>query len=73
MVQAHLHQSISDQALPLRPRRGLWRSVMALIATWQSRAQQRRELLDADPRILRDLGLSKAEVTAEAIKPFWRA
>jgi len=73
MARANLHQSTSGQALPVASPRGLWRGFIALIVTWQSRAQQRRELLDADSRVLRDLGLSKAEVAAEASKPFWRA
>ena len=73
MARANLHQSTSGQALPVASPRGLWRRFIALIVTWQSRAQQRRELLDADSRVLRDLGLSKAEVAAEASKPFWRA
>jgi len=73
MAQTNLHQSTSGRALPLPPARRLWRGFITLIAIWQNRAQQRRELLEADSRILRDLGLSKAEVAAEAAKPFWRA
>lgn len=72
MAPADLHQSTSEQALPLAQTRGLWRSFAALVATWQSRAKQRRELQEMEPRILRDLGLSKAEAASESAKPLWR-
>jgi uncharacterized protein YjiS (DUF1127 family) len=72
MAQANLHQSTSGQTLPRAHIRGLWRAIAILIATWQSRAQQRRELLGLEPWALRDLGISRAEAAAEAAKPFWR-
>ena len=72
MAQVNLHQSISGQALPRPHARGLWRAITALVATWQSRAQQRRELLEMEPWVLRDLGISRVEAASEAAKPFWR-
>ncbi len=72
MASANLHQSTSDPPLPLAQAGGLWRGLVALIATWQSRAKQRRELKEMEPWVLRDLGLSKAEAASEAAKPFWR-
>ena len=38
---------------------------------WMQRSQQRRQLRELDDRALRDIGLSRAEVNAEADKPFW--
>ena len=73
MAQANLHQSTSGQTLALSPTRTLWRSFVAVIAMWQTRAKQRRELLEMEPWVLRDLGLSKADAAAESAKPFWRA
>ncbi len=73
MAQTNLHQSTSGQALPVASPRGLWRSLIALITTWQTRAQQRRELVEMEPWVLRDLGLSKTDAAAESAKPFWRA
>jgi uncharacterized protein YjiS (DUF1127 family) len=32
----------------------------------------RRRLLNLDDRMLRDVGISRAEVHGEAAKPFWR-
>ncbi len=40
---------------------------------WQRRAHERHALAHLDDRILRDLGLSRAEVAWESRKPFWRA
>jgi uncharacterized protein YjiS (DUF1127 family) len=40
---------------------------------WQHRANERHALAHLDDRILRDLGLNRAEVAWESRKPFWRA
>ena len=40
---------------------------------WQRRANQRHALAQLDDRMLRDLGLSRADVVLESRKPFWRA
>lgn len=36
------------------------------------RRKQRRELANLDDRLLRDIGISRAEAAREAAKPFWR-
>jgi len=48
---------------------GLWR----LLIVWNGRWQDREQLREMDPRILRDIGLSRRDVEREASKPFWRA
>ncbi len=40
---------------------------------WQRRANERHALAHLDDRILRDLGLNRAEVAWESRKPFWHA
>ncbi len=40
---------------------------------WQRRANERHALAHLDDRILRDLGLNRAEIAWESRKPFWRA
>jgi uncharacterized protein YjiS (DUF1127 family) len=40
--------------------------------TWQERAAQRAHLSALEDRILRDIGLSRADVDHETSKPFWR-
>jgi uncharacterized protein YjiS (DUF1127 family) len=43
-----------------------------MILTWHERARQRRQLQGLGDRMLKDLGLDRADVEAEAAKPFWR-
>jgi uncharacterized protein YjiS (DUF1127 family) len=50
---------------------GLWRAV-DLLLTWQHRARDRRQLQTLSDHMLRDIGLTRADVFAEASKPFWR-
>jgi uncharacterized protein YjiS (DUF1127 family) len=44
-----------------------------LLLTWYERSRQRRQLLALSTHMLRDIGLSRADVEGEAGKPFWRA
>jgi uncharacterized protein YjiS (DUF1127 family) len=39
---------------------------------WRRRAHDRRELARLDDLMLQDIGLSRAEATYLANKPFWR-
>ena len=40
---------------------------------WLQRRRERQQLLDLDERLLRDIGLSRAEAEREAAKPIWMA
>ncbi|MDP6346327.1 MAG: DUF1127 domain-containing protein [Alphaproteobacteria bacterium] len=40
---------------------------------WQARAEQRYRLVEMSNHELNDIGLDRAQVLAEAGKPFWRA
>ncbi|MFZ1431527.1 MAG: DUF1127 domain-containing protein [Geminicoccaceae bacterium] len=47
----------------------------SLFATWRARRRERQELrrlLRMAPYLLVDIGLTPAQVAAEADKPFWR-
>ena len=46
------------------------RLVLALLR-WQELAQQRRRLLSLDDRMLKDIGISRADATQEGTRPFW--
>jgi uncharacterized protein YjiS (DUF1127 family) len=48
-------------------------SAMDTVLDWQDRARQRHNLLEMDDHLLRDIGLSRADLENEATKPFWRA
>jgi uncharacterized protein YjiS (DUF1127 family) len=39
---------------------------------WYDRSRERRALLSLDDHMLRDVGLSRAEISNEASKPFWQ-
>ena len=43
-----------------------------LLLIWQQRARDRRQLESLSDHVLRDIGLTRADVYAEASKPFWR-
>jgi uncharacterized protein YjiS (DUF1127 family) len=43
-----------------------------LLLIWHQRARQRRQLQTLSDHMLRDLGLTRADVLAESSKPFWR-
>lgn len=55
-------------------RRSLQRaaSLVDIIRQWQKRASDRALLRGLNAYDLRDLGLTRADVLAEADKPFWR-
>ena len=42
------------------------------VAVWARRRRQRLRLKDLDDRILKDIGVSRAEADREMRKPFWR-
>lgn len=43
-----------------------------LVQAWQERARQRRHLSELSDTMLKDLGLTRADVMIESSKPFWR-
>jgi uncharacterized protein YjiS (DUF1127 family) len=42
-----------------------------LVFEWRSRASERHVLRSLDDRMLRDVGLSRADIERELRKPFW--
>lgn len=58
---------------PTKVGRGLVVRFFDQAFTWLERSRQRRHLGELDDRLLRDIGLSRAEVEHEVAQPFWRA
>jgi uncharacterized protein YjiS (DUF1127 family) len=44
-----------------------------ILLQWHERARQRYDLAELSDHVLKDLGLSRADVEGEVRKPFWRA
>ena len=64
--------SVIDRAVILGAR--LWedlKSLSVLVVAWQGRARERNKLASLDDRMLRDVGLSRADTEKEWRKPFW--
>lgn len=49
------------------------RAAILRIVLWHERSRQRRHLMLLDDRLLKDMGLTRADIEAEFEKPFWRA
>ena len=45
--------------------------VLATVLEWQERARQRYRLAELDDRMLKDIGLTRADVANEVSKSFW--
>lgn len=46
-------------------------SLLKRLATWRRVAIERRRLLDLDPRLLADMGVTREDALHEASRPFW--
>jgi uncharacterized protein YjiS (DUF1127 family) len=45
---------------------------MRVIGLWLQRRRSRRVLAGCDDRLLRDVGITRAQAAREAARPFWR-
>lgn len=45
---------------------------LSRLVGWSERARQRRGLMLLDDRMLKDIGLSRADALREYVKPFWQ-
>lgn len=49
-----------------------WRAMQERLARWRILAEQRRQLARFDDRMLKDIGLSRADAHQETRKWFWQ-
>ena len=66
--------SLAGAAAPRRQRRPgpIAMLLLDLLSTWLQRARDRRALHGLDDGMLKDIGLTRADIDLEAHKPFWR-
>lgn len=50
---------------------GIAAGLVETLQMWHSRISERRQLLGLDDRMLKDIGVSRADAEAEASKPFY--
>jgi uncharacterized protein YjiS (DUF1127 family) len=56
-------------------RRGLGDAIgrgLDRLLLWAERSGQRHQLAELNDHMLRDIGLTRADVMAETVKPFWK-
>jgi len=78
MKHAHTNSlplsSTTTGAKALTTALGEWSlGIINTLLTWQQRADERRHLSEIDDRLLKDMGLSRADAFNESRKPFWLA
>jgi len=54
------------------PAGGFLVRLLELLETWHARYQERRTLTELDDRMLKDIGLNRADVAKESGKRFWQ-
>jgi len=66
--------SLAAAAAPRRERRPgpIAMLLLDLLSTWLQRARDRRALHGLDGGMLKDIGLTRADIEFEVHKPFWR-
>ena len=52
---------------------GAFARAFATLMRWQARHRERAHLAQLDDHLLRDMGLTRAEVARQVAKPFWQA
>lgn len=62
-----------ERLRPAAMAQALWLQLGAILRNWRHRSRSRNELRGLDARMLRDIGLTRAQTMSEAEKPFWRA
>jgi len=78
IVAAHPSLHLADRSVkadeaPIARFNALLLSTIETIELWIARHEQRRQLLALPDHLMRDIGRSRADVEAEAVKRFWQA
>jgi len=66
------HHGLSNNTVQMT-KRGVVSTVLKTVLVWQERSSMRRRLANLDERNLNDIGMTYAQMSDEASKPFWQA
>ena len=74
MVAIHWHatRGRSGQRHAVLALGDAWDHVVASLGAWRRRTRERAELAALDDRMLKDIGLTRADAEFFSNKPFWR-
>jgi uncharacterized protein YjiS (DUF1127 family) len=78
MATVRLHQFVEDIEVStafysfMQRIEAAAKTTIATLSTWSSRIEDRRQLAFMSDRLLADIGISRAEVSAEVDKYFWQ-
>ena len=74
MVALHLHttQARPGQRSGVLALTDAWDHTVATLREWRRRSRERGELAQLDDRMLKDIGLTRADAEFLSNKPFWR-
>lgn len=71
-ISLSTHHGTAPRGVAPGARLGLLARIFERLLLWQERAAQRHALAGLDDRMLKDVGLTRAQALHEAGKPFWR-
>lgn len=64
-------QTVGTASSLLTGARGVLVGIVETLLRWQELSVQRRQLLELDAHMLKDIGISRADAVREAKRPFW--
>lgn len=70
-AQPHSHLAFLSASAPLPMPARLALAVAVLMTKWSKRHRTRQRLAELDDRMLKDIGVSRAEAHRESTLPFW--
>ena len=71
-IHGHATRSRSGHRQAVLALGDAWDHVVASLGEWRRRTRERAELAALDDRVLKDIGLTRADAEFLSNKPFWR-
>jgi uncharacterized protein YjiS (DUF1127 family) len=71
-IHWHATRSPRGQRAAVHALSDSWTHATATLREWRRRTRERRQLAELDDRMLKDIGLTRADAEFLINKPFWR-